>query len=294
MSALFKKIFMVLIGILAGIASWAIIEICLYYGELTGRHIVWNGLTGAFIGLIFGFFFSSAEGVMFSNSSRAIQGGIIGSILGFLGGAAAMILSQWLLYALVNTEMFTKDVTNNFMLPLSRAVGWGILGVVVGSLDGLRGGSARRTFVGITGGLVGGFIGGLLLEFLTRRWSNGLLARGTGIIMMGIGIGLFLAIFEYSRSFGILKILTGPYKGKDYVLIMKNTRIGSSRTAHLPIVGYSGVSRNHALFVAGKNGVIIKKEEGPVMVNDKPITERELKFEDVIQIGSAKILYLPK
>ncbi|RKX98996.1 MAG: hypothetical protein DRP55_07880, partial [Spirochaetes bacterium] len=82
MSALFKKIFMVLIGILAGIASWAIIEICLYYGELTGRHIVWNGLTGAFIGLIFGFFFSSAEGVMFSNSSRAIQGGIIGSILG--------------------------------------------------------------------------------------------------------------------------------------------------------------------------------------------------------------------
>ena len=294
MSAVFKKIFMILIGFVAGIASWAVIEILLYYGESIGRHILWNGLAGASTGLLFGFFFSSAEGIMFSDSARALRGGIIGSILGFAGGAGAMIISQWLLYGIGNTELFYSTITDSLVTPLSRAVGWGILGLVIGSLDGLRSGSARRAVIGISGGLTGGFIGGLMLEFLTRLWSNGLFARGAGMALLGIGIGLFFSLFEYSRSYGIIKILTGPYRGKEYVLIMKNTRLGSSPRAHIPLSDYSGVKKYHAIFAANRNGVTLRKVQGPLLVNDKAVIEQELKYEDVIQAGSAKLLYLPK
>ena len=294
MSALYKKLFMLLTGTAAGLASWTVMEILLYYGEEIGRHIIWNGLTGAFIGLFFGFFFGSAEGVMFSDSQRAIRGGIIGAALGLLGGAAAVILAQGLVYLIGNTEFFTSSVSESLVVPLSRAAGWGILGLVVGSLEGIRNKSGRRTLIGMAGGFLGGFLGGALLEFLARVWSNELFSRGTGLVILGIGTGLFLGVFEYSRSFGIVRILTGPYKGKDYILTMRKTKLGTSPWTHIPLKDYMGVENNHAHFSADNNGVTISEEQGKVLVNDFEVSSQELKYEDVIQIGSAKLLYLPR
>jgi len=293
MSTVIKKLFMVLTGCVAGLASWAAIEILLFYGELIGRHVLWNGLAGALIGLFFGFFFGSAEGIMFSDTSRALRGGVTGSFLGLIGGAGVVILAQWLLYGIGNTEFFSSAITDSLVIPISRAIGWGLLGLVIGSLDGLRSGSARRSFIGMSGGFLGGLLGGLLLEFLTRLWSNGLLARGTGLVLMGVGIGLFFTLFEYSRSYGIVKILTGPYRGKEYVLIMKNTRLGASPRAHIPLGNYSGVVNNHAVLRANREGVVVEEIQGPLTVNDEAVKKQELKYEDVIQIGSAKFLYLP-
>lgn len=293
MSTVIKKLFMVLIGCVAGLASWAVIEILLFYGELIGRHVLWNGLAGASIGLFFGFFFGSAEGIMFSDNRRALRGGLTGSFLGLIGGAGVVILAQWLLYAIGNTEFFSSAITDSLVIPISRAIGWGLLGLVIGSLDGLRSGSARRSFIGMAGGFSGGLLGGLLLEFLTRLWSNGLLARGAGLVLMGVGIGLCFTLFEYSRSYGIVRILTGPYRGKEYVLIMKNTRLGSSLRAHIPLGNYSGVVKNHAVFRANRDGVVVEGIQGPLIVNDETVKKQELKYEDVIQIGSAKFLYLP-
>lgn len=292
MSALYKKLFMILTGTAAGLASWAVLEILLYYGEAIGRHIIWNSLTGACIGLFFGFFFGSAEGVMSSDSQRAIRGGSIGVALGLLGGAAAVVLAQGLVYLIGNTELFTSSVSESLVVPLSRAAGWGILGLVIGSLEGIRNKSGRRILIGMAGGFLGGFLGGALLEFLTRLWSNELLSRGMGLVILGMGTGLFLGIFEYSRSFGIIRILTGPYKGKDYILTMRKTKLGASPWTHIPLGEYRGVENNHALLTA-KNGVTISGEQGKVLVNDFEISSRELKYEDVIQIGSAKLLYLP-
>jgi len=247
MSTFFKKIFMVLIGCVAGMASWSVIEILLYYGESISNHLLWNGLAGASIGLLFGFFFGSAEGIMFSDSGRALRGGIIGAILGFVGGAGAMIISQWILYGIGNTEKFTSITTTSLIKPLSRAFGWSILGLIIGSLDGIRSGSTKRTLVGITGGLIGGFIGGVMLEFLTVFWSKKLF-----------------------------------------------TRLGSSSRSHLPLKNYSGVRKNHAIITANRNGVKIRKIESPIIVNEKSVIEKELKYEDVIQLGNVKLLYLPK
>ena len=294
MSALYKKIFMIITGAVAGLASWAVLEILLYYGEAVGRHIVWNAMAGAFIGLFFGFFFGSAEGIMFSDSTRVIRGGTAGAVLGLLGGAADVILAQGIVYLTGNAEIFSSAVSDAYIVPLSRAAGWGILGLTVGSIDGIRSKSGRRTLIGMTGGFLGGLSGGVVMEFLNRLWSNELLSRGTGLAILGICIGLFLGIFEYSRSYGIIRILTGPYKGKDYILTMKKTKLGSSPLANIPFKGYKGIENSHALFFSRKDSVTVKKDQGEVLVNDQSVSDKELKYEDVIQIGSAKLLYLPR
>ena len=108
MTAFLRKIFMILIGLTAGIAAWAVIEILLYFSESIGRHILWNGLAGAAIGVLFGFFFGSAEGILFSDPGRSVRGGITGGAFGLVGGIVAVILAQGVLYWMGNAEIFAN------------------------------------------------------------------------------------------------------------------------------------------------------------------------------------------
>ena len=294
MTVLYRKIFMTLIGLIAGLASWGAIEILLSYSFLISRHLVWNSLAGAAMGLIFGFFFGSAEGIIFSDIKRSIRGGLTGACLGVAGGIGAVILAQGLLYWIGNAELLASSFTDSFLAPLSRALGWGLLGMIIGAVDGIRRVSGKRIGIGISGGLIGGLLGGLLLEFLTGVWTNSYPARGIGIVVLGVGIGLFFTIFEYSRAYGIIRILTGALRGKEYLLITRKTRIGPSMGSDISLGDYAGVIKNHAVLTANRDGVIIKDNKGVVLVNDQPVTEYELKYEDVIQIGDAKLFYLPK
>jgi hypothetical protein len=294
MTVFYRKIFMTLIGLIAGMASWGAIEILLSYSYLISRHLVWNSLAGAAMGLIFGFFFGSAEGIMFSDIKRSIRGGLTGAVLGLAGGIGAVILAQGLLYWIGNAELLASSFTDSFLTPISRALGWGLLGMIIGSVDGIRSGSAKRIGIGLSGGLLGGLIGGLLLEFLTGMWSNSYLVRGIGMVVLGTGIGLFFTVFEYSRAYGRIRILTGALRGKEYLLVMRKTKIGSSPGANISLGDYTGVVKNHAVLTANRDGVIIKDNKGAVLVNDQPVVTNELKYEDVIQIGDAKLFYLPK
>ncbi len=294
MTVLYRKIFMTLIGLIAGMASWGAIEILLSYSFLISRHLVWNGLAGAAMGLIFGFFFGSAEGIMFSDIKRSIRGGLTGAGLGVAGGIGAVILAQGLLYWIGNAELLASSFTDSFLVPLSRALGWGILGMIIGAVDGIRRGSGKRIGIGISGGLIGGLLGGLLLEFLTGIWTNSYMARGIGIVVLGTGIGLFFTIFEYSRAYGIIRILTGALRGKEYLLITRKTKIGSSMGSDISLGNYIGVVKDHAVLTANRDRVAIKNNKGTVLVNDQPAGDQELKYEDVIQIGDAKLFYLPK
>lgn len=205
-----------------------------------------------------------------------------------------MVLAQGLLYAAGNAELFAASVTDRYIIPLIRSLGWVFLGLVIGSIDGVRSGSGRRIGIGMSGGALGGLLGGLMLEFLTRLWNNGFLARGTGIVILGVSMGLFYSLFEYSRAFAIIRVLTGKLRGKEYVLNMRRTKIGSAAKAHIPLMEYAGVSEQHAVLTAGRDSVIIRDAGGGILVNDQPVGEKELKYEDVIQIGSAKLFFLPR
>ena len=48
------------------------------------------------------------------------------------------------------------------------------------------------------------------------------------------------------------------------------------------------------VITANRNTVKVKKVEGDIAVNEHQVHEQELKYEDVIQAGNAKFLFLPK
>ncbi len=293
MTSAFRKIFMILIGFLAGIASWSAIEILIFFGESIKYYLLWNSLAGASIGLFFGLFFGSAEGIILSDYKRSLKGAVSGAILGLAAGTLTVLLVQGLLYSIGNAELFNTIINESLVIPLLRALGWGILGIVIGAIDGIRSRSLRRIGIGASGGFIGGLGGGILLEFLVKSQINGFYARGTGLVVMGMGIGLFYSLFEYSRSYGLIRVLSGPLRGKEYLILMKKTKIGSSIKANIPLGDYGGVQINHATLKSSKNAVIIQESKGSVLVNDTPVTKHELKYEDVIQIGEAKLYYLP-
>ncbi|MCK5673935.1 MAG: FHA domain-containing protein [Spirochaetales bacterium] len=294
MTAFIRKIFMILIGLLAGTASWAVIELLFYFGESIKYHLLWNSFAGASIGLFFGLFFGSAEGIILSDFKRSIRGAVSGSNMGLAAGVLVVLLAQSLLYSIGNAELFTSSVNESILIPVFRSLSWSLLGLVIGSIDGIRSRSIRKIGIGLSGGFLGGLAGGILLELLTKNWSNGFFARGIGLAVMGVGIGLFYTLFEFAGSNGLIRVLTGSLRGKEYLIVMKKTKIGNSLNANIPLGEYAGVVANHAILKANKKEIIIEESEGTVLVNDQPISKHELKYEDVIQIGDAKLFYLPR
>jgi len=92
---------------------------------------------------------------------------------------------------------------------------------------------------------------------------------------------------------GVLKLLNGSLKGKEYLLIQKRLQISSSEQAdiHLPL--YPNVAEIHAQIRLRDGEVFIHASDSKhrVLINEIQTTEAKLKLEDVIQIGSAKFLF---
>jgi hypothetical protein len=293
MTTLLRKILMTLLGITAALSAWGSIELLLYFGESLGGYLFLTLAEGAILGLFFGGSFGTAEGILLSDKKRSLKGGFSGAATGITAGILVMVLVQGILTALINTGLFSLKTTENLILPISRTIGWMILGGAVGSIEGIRSRSLHRTVVGVIGGLSGGFAGGAILEFIGSYRVNGFAGRGCGFLIMGGAIGLLHSLFESVNAFGVLKVLTGPIRGKEYVICMKKTVIGSSVKSAMDLNNYSGIKEKHALILSGRDEVILESLDGEIVVNEEKTDIKRLQYEDVIEIGSVKLLYLP-
>ena len=293
MTILIRKILMTLLGLAGALCAWGSMELILFKGSFPGGYLILSVTEGAVLGLFFGFCFGTAEGILLSDRSRSIKGGLSGAVTGAAAGIIVVFIIQAVLTAVINAGYFTSETAENLILPISRAVGWMILGAAVGSIEGIRSRSLNRTLIGISGGLSGGFAGGAVLEFAGTSWNSGFAGRGFGFLLMGGSIGLFYSLFEAVKSFGMLKVLTGPLRGKEYVLSMRKTLIGTSKRSAFDLAEYSGMKERHAFFISGREEVVIEPADGEVLVNEEKTESKRLQYEDVIQIGSVRLLYLP-
>ena len=293
MTSLLRKIMLCLLGLAAALAAWGGLELILFKAESLGGYFVLSLAEGLLIGLIFGFVFGSADGIMLSDKRRAISGGITGAVIGLITGALITVIVQGLLTFVFNAELFSRKTETGMVLPLARTLGWVVLGAVIGSVDGLRTRSGRRAGVGISGGALGGLLGGLVLELSGRYFAQGITGRGAGILLMGICIGLFYSIFESLRSYALVKVLTGDIRGKEYLLVSKKTLIGAGKRSAIALSGYRNMKDEHFVFLAGKDGVSIEALEGKVRVNEVAMDKKTLRYEDVIEAGSLKLIFLP-
>ncbi len=297
MSTFYRRLIYVLLGLAGGLAAWPAMELVLAFQHQFSSYLLFSVGSGALFGAVYGLFFGLADGVIAANGRRTLSGGAFGALWGLIGGAVGFVLGQWLLLSL-GGYLFRQGVRlDSGALPLTRVLGWALLGVFVGTTEGIRRRSPRKLGIGLISGFVGGALGGVLVEYSGALVSESL-GRPVGLLLFGLLVALAYGLVEKSLAFGILRLLNGIYKGKEFILNQRNMEIGSSRSADVPLFDYRRVMESHARIQASGQDIYLYPVDpgNEVKQNDARLPEEgagPLKYGDVLQVGSAKLLYLP-
>lgn len=286
-----KRILYLISGLCAGLAAFAAIELLSAAG--LGSYLMLALTQGAVLGLIFGFTFGFSDGLLYKElKSGLIKALIAGGIGALTASAAQLLAAQGMLWS-ADLLRLEYSRTMELLLPLWRAVGWMLMGAAIGAVDGISRKAPRRAAAGILGGLSGGLAGGLCYEFLLRGLPGSAAAGAAGLALMGLIIGLFLAEFERRFSYGRLRVLSGKLKDREYLLIKRNLNIGGNLRDDISLYGYPRIAGAR---LSRELGDLCIEPSGDqrVLLNDQKVTSpQQLKYQDVIRLGSIKLLYLP-
>lgn len=298
MSIVLRRILFATIGLLAGLAAWPLVELVLAAQARFPSFLVLGAALGAVIGIVLGGFFGAAEGITSNVKSRIPAGAVAGVLLGVLGGIAGFLVGQGLFLAVANAGLDAQSGAaelGRWSFVAARAFGWSLLGVFVGVSEGVRAMAPRKIVTGVLGGLIGGLLGGLALEVSQVVLTSESTARLLGLLVFGLLIGVSYALIERRMSHGVLLVLNGPLKGREFVVNQSRMRIGTGRRNEVRLDGYGKVADVHALLRARGADLTLQRGEAELIVNDQPVSgEHVFKFEDVVKVGSAKLYFRPE
>ncbi len=296
MNTFIRKLVYGFIGLLGGLAAWPVAEILLQQQSSFPSFLVFTVSLGAIFGAVMGAFLGSSEGIMLSIKPKIVPGIITGAVVGVVGGIVGFLIGQGVLLFISEIVFHSNKSLRSIGIPISRIVSWTFLGMFIGMVEGVRALSFAKIKVGLLGGIVGGLFGSVLMEFLRTQYPEFIFTRLVGLMVFGMLIGVFYGLFEKGMAQGVLRLLNGKLKGKEYLLVQRKTKIGSSAKMDILLSEYKDIAEDHAQISRKKDNAVIKcsTPESRVLVNEAKIDEHTLKFEDVVQIGSAKFLFYYK
>ncbi len=288
-----KRILYAALGFSAGIAAWPIMELLTEFQALFPSLFLFSLTSGALLGGIFGLIIGSGEGIVTSLRPRIIKGAIAGLLLGITGGTIGFFLGQAVLLLTANSLFISYASIRQWAVPLSRLVGWSVIGIFVTLAEGLRSRSIKKILIGVIGGISGGMLGSIIFTAAEVYLDISFLPRLLGLGVMGLTIGFVYSLVEKIMATGVLRVLNGKLKGKEFVLSSKNVRIGSGKKSDIILSAYKAVAPVHAVVTIKKGKAVIStaSEEIPLLVNEEKQTSHRLKWEDVLRIGNAKFLF---
>jgi len=293
MTTIVRRLILVGLGILGGLAAWPVAELILFFQGGFPSYLAFNAVLGGATGALMGAAFGAAEGITSRVKARIPNGVILGAVVGCVGGAAGLLAGQAALWLIGGLFLRSYRDFQWVVLPVSHAIGWAVLGVFVGAGEGVRAASSRKTAVGVLGGLVGGLIGGFLLEYSRLVLPAMAVSRLIGLVILGIAIAFFYGLIEQGLAYGVLRILTGALKGKEFLVSQRRMRIGSSRRNEIALPDYEDLADTQAQIRVKRGDAVLMNLEPklPMLVNERKVSERALKLGDVIKIGSARFFY---
>lgn len=293
MTMFFRRLIIAGLGLLGGLAAWPALQLLLQQQTAFPSFLLFSLVSGALFGLLFGAFFSSSAGIIARRMDRLFIGMGIGALIGAAGGAVGFLIAQRVFLFFGERLALSDGELQAVGLPVSRALGWAVLGTFIGTAEGFRIRSWRKIVTGVVGGFLGGLLGGAVLELLRSLFPGAGIASFIGLVVLGLSIGFAYSIIERRMSYGVLRVLNGPHKGKEFILNQDRALVGSGRRSHVLLPDYEGIEPVHAVLTARNNELTIQPEIAgdSVTVNDESLNERVLKFEDVIKLGDAKLLY---
>jgi hypothetical protein len=140
----------------------------------------------------------------------------------------------------------------------SPKLGWAVFGGALGlGMNLIKSTKAPRR-ASLMGGLVGGVLGGMLFDpinrFLIPATEQGEVMRFVALCAVGLSVGIFVALSERLGRDGWIRVLTGPLRGKAFILYHNPTIIGSSPTASIYLFKDSKVAPEHVALQRAGNG----------------------------------------
>jgi hypothetical protein len=293
MSTFMRRLIILCLGALAGIAAWPLAELIVFNQALFPTYLSFVAVLGATVGLCMGAFFGPAEGITARIKSRILPGILVGAVVGVVGGAIGFLVGQAALLVIGELALRSYRSFQRVGLPVSRAIGWGFLGIFIGMVEGFRARSGKKVAVGLLGGLIGGLVGGFVLEYLRLLVPGFRFTRLVGLVILGVAIAAFYGLIEKGLAHGVLRVLTGALKGKEYLLTQSRVRIGRSRGNEIALAPYADLADRQAEIRVRRGEAILSNLEPkrPLLVNDRQVKEHRLKYDDVIRVGSVKLFY---
>lgn len=254
------------------------------YTELVHSDSVWvrDACAGLVIGGMIGFFLNAAGPLRDGTWLKLARVATWGAVAGALGGAAGLVLGE------VVIGWFQGGLTG-------RAVSWSVLGLGIGASQGIAYRSRQRLAYGLLGGGLGGLIGGYLFEGLRQQMGERYtLSQGLGIVILGAGLGLCLALVEEMLKRAWVQVLRGRQEGRAYLLARARCAIGLDERAEVGLFGDPLVARRHAEIEATRDGYVLHNfaPAGRTRVNGTDVNDTQrLNDGDRIELGQTMLVF---
>jgi hypothetical protein len=281
MSRMMRLYYYGVFGAIGGLIGWQVSNLTglSFTGSLYLSEILVGALIGVSVGVLIGF----ASGLPTRNLVQIGRTSLVSGLLGLVGGALGLPLAEWL-YQLLGGE------------PWARALGWGAFGLLIGIAAGVTGGA--QVWKGALGGLLGGALGGGLLEVARGRLSDPLLGKAIGLILLGMAVGVFIALIVYLLSKAWFTVETGKLKGTDFILdkFIKPegpaVYIGSNALKADIVFPDPDIAPQHALLKgAGTHFNLKDISLTGTFVNKRRIEQANLRDRQTIKMGNTEFRY---
>ena len=286
-----QRIRSALAGGFGGAVSWLLIEplVAPRLERATSMSEVYpvDALFGALAGICIGAALGIAEGIIVRSAYQARRGGLIGAGAGIVGGAIGLVIGEMVFQPL------------KFLCFVGRSVGWAVFGAFLGAAEGIT----RRSWKGLRsaalGGTIGGAIGGFMFDlvalFTVLLFRSDALSRGVALIILGACIGLWIVLIERVLAPATLKVISGRFEGREFLLDKPRLTLGSNERGDIAIFGDPQIRGHHATLHHQGKGYVIEAEAGaPVMVNKQPVMRQVLGSEDELIVGQTRLIYRDK
>lgn len=296
MSLGMRIVFFGLVGTISGLIAWPCAETVLFFQAKFPTLLIFNAALGATMGLFMGGCFGTTEGILARSPNAARSGAVTGIGVGIAGGLVGFVAGQAALLFIGTTLFGSMRSFQQFGFPLSRAIGWAVFGIFIGSVEGIRGGSLSKVRNGIIGGFIGGIVGGVGVEYTRYLYPASFYVRLVGLLILGFMIGMFYGFIENRLTKASLCLLNGRQRGREFLLSQKVTRVGGSDITEVGVRGYKGVDPFHAEIKRDREGYLLTNAgtKKGMWVNDSRTEEGRLTDGDVIRIGDAQFRFTEK
>ncbi len=320
MSLQAKTYLNLLAGALAGFLAWVLTDPTGWFADVfQPNHVLRLGLFrnfkfllyGIIFGLLLGLLLALVDSLSLETRRRQSQALLIGAAAGAVAGWLGLGMGE-MVYGVIHnsTGLRADELPHNpgqfLVLVLGRALGYALIGGIVGAAQGIGSRSATIARQGALGGFIGGFIGGTVFQILSGLDFPSSLSRLLALMATGALAGFFVGLVQNLFKQAWIRVVLGRNEGKEYLIAKPVTIIGRSELADIGLFGDPSIAPTHAaieslpaqnrhrlraVMETNKRG----QEYAPPLVNGQPVVgEQWLVDGDTLQIGKRTLLFSEK